>query len=272
MKENPPTPQRFRGRKMEYSTAVTMSSVKAANIIVRECPRTALDIISSMPYEHEIHVWQAFPATHRIDPDTDRLLSRDERERMMRFRFEDDRKNFLFCRSMLRILLASYLDTPPAELRFAYSAHGKPSLDLPSGNLQFNLSHSAGTVLFAFCSERRIGVDVERVRRDLNVQEIAERFFSAAENRGLLQSSDMHDAFFRCWTRKEAFVKARGEGLSCPLETFDVSVATEEEDVSLTTRPDPSEAEGWQLWSLNSFPGYAAAVAVESGKSGGRQF
>jgi 4'-phosphopantetheinyl transferase len=117
--------------------------------------------------------------------------------------------------------------------------------------------------LFAFCTERRIGVDVERVRRDLNVQEIASRFFSDAENRALRQCPDAHEAFFRCWTRKEAFVKARGEGLSCPLETFDVSVADEEEQVSLTTRPDPCEAERWQVRSLNSFPGYAAALAVE---------
>ena len=249
-----------------------ISSIKTANVTVRECPHTAANFVCSMPYQDEIHVWHALTAVHQLDLDTDGLLSRDEHARMMRFRFDNDRSNFLFCRSMLRMLLASYLGTFPVELRFAYSAHGKPSLAEPSGNLQFNLSHSGGAVLFAFCTERRIGVDVERVRRDLNVQEIAGRFFSDAENRALRQCPDAHEAFFRCWTRKEAFVKARGEGLSCPLETFDVSVADEENQVSLTTRPDPFEAEGWQLWSLNSFPGYAAAVAVESGKSGGTQF
>src|SRR5439155_13239370 len=132
-------------------------------------------------------------------------------------------------RSMLRVLLASYLGTPPAELCFAYSAHGKPSLAAPSGRLEFNLSHSHGIVLFAFSQGRRVGVDVEYTRRDLNVQEIAGRFFSTAENCALTQCADMYDAFFHCWTRKEAFVKARGEGLSCPLDSFDVSVAPEEE-------------------------------------------
>ncbi len=215
-------------------------SAKAANMVLRECPRT-VDVACSIPDKDEVQVWYAYPAVHHLDLDAYRLLSRDEQERMARFRFETDRDNFLFYRSMLRILLASYLGTPPAELCFAYSAHGKPSLAALSGHLEFNLSHSHGIVLFAFSRGRRVGVDVEYLRRDLNVQEIAGRFFSAAENHALMQRSDMHDAFFHCWTRKEAFVKARGEGLSCPLDSFDVSVAPEEEEVSLTTRPDPCE-------------------------------
>src|SRR5262249_25780855 len=196
----------------------------------------------------------------------------DERERMARFRFANDRNNFLFCRSMLRILLASYLGTSPAELRFAYSAHGKPSLATPVGNLEFNLSHSQGIVLFAFSVQTKVGVDVEHIRRDLNVQEIAGRFFSAAEKRALMQRLDAYDAFFHCWTRKEAFVKARGEGLSCPLESFDVSVVPEDEDVCLATRPDSTEAHNWQLCSMNFFPGYAAAVAVETELRRGPRF
>jgi len=236
-------------------------SAKEANIVLRECPRN-VDYACSIPDNEEIQIWYAYPALHHLDLDTYGLLSRDEQERMARFRFETDRDNFLFYRSMLRVLLASYLGTPPAELCFAYSAHGKPSLAAPSGRLEFNLSHSHGIVLFAFSQGRRVGVDVEYVRRDLNVQEIAGRFFSAAENHALMQRSYMHDAFFHCWTRKEAFVKARGEGLSCPLDSFDVSVAPEEE-VSLTTRPDACESQSWQLWSLSSFQGYAAAVAVE---------
>src|SRR5258705_13112641 len=99
---------------------------------------------------------------------------------MARFRFETDQQNFLFCRSMLRILLASYLGSPPAELRFAYSAHGKPRLAAPPNGLQFNLSHSAGTILLAVCQRRRIGVHVERIRHDFIVQAIALKFFSVA--------------------------------------------------------------------------------------------
>lgn len=247
------------------------AEAKQIAIILRECPRK-VDFACSIPERDEVQIWHAYPALHHLDLDTSALLSRDEQERMARFRFEIDRENFIFCRSMLRILLASYLGTSPAELCFAYSAHGKPSLAGPSSNLQFNLSHSHGIVLFAFSQGKRVGVDVEHVRRDLNVQEIASRFFSAAEKRALTQCSDMHDAFFHCWTRKEAFVKARGEGLSCPLASFDVSVAPGDEEVPLTTRPDGTESQAWQLWSLNSFPEHAAAVAVESGQVRGTQF
>src|SRR5262249_45142380 len=171
-----------------------------------------------------------------------------------------------------RMLLASYLGTSPAELCFAYSAHGKPSLAAPSSSLQFNLSHSHGAVLFAFSQGRRIGVDVEQVRHDLNVEEIATRFFSTAEQRAIGQSLDKYAAFFHCWTRKEAFVKAVGEGLSLQLDSFDVSVAADLREVALTTRPDPSLAQSWLLRTLNAFPDYAAAVAAESEYSGGCQF
>ena len=238
-------------------------SAKEANIVLRECPRT-VDSACSMPDNGEVHIWYAYPAQHHLDLDTYALLSRDEQERMAQFRFGTDRDNFLFYRSMLRVLLASYLGTLPTELCFAYSAHGKPSLARSSGHLEFNVSHSHGIVLFAFSREGRVGVDVEYIRRDLNVREIAARFFSTAENCALTQCVDMYDAFFHCWTRKEAFVKARGEGLSCPLDSFDVSTAPQEEEVCLTTRPDPCESQSWQLWSLNSFPGYAAAVGIEA--------
>jgi len=192
-------------------------------------------------------------------------LSEGETARMLRFHFEKDRKNFLLYRSMLRILLASYLGSPPAELCFAYSAHGKPTLAISSGTLEFNLSHSNGHFLVAITLGRKVGVDIEFLKRDLDVLEIAQRFFSSAEKRAIENLSDefRHDAFFSCWTRKEAFVKARGEGLSCPLDSFDVSVMPDEEFVSLATRPDNSEADGWMLRSLNCFPGYKAAVAVE---------
>jgi 4'-phosphopantetheinyl transferase len=242
---------------------VIIANSKTAAILERECPRTVLSSAPPLPGDGEIHVWHANFGEPQLDINGRDLLSPDERARMNRFRFEHDRDNFIFCRSMLRILLASYLGTPPAELVFAYSAHGKPSLAAQSGDLEFNVSHSHGIVLFAFTRGTRVGVDVEHIRRDLSVQEIAGRFFSTAEKRALMECSDMYDAFFHCWTRKEAFVKARGEGLSCPLESFDVAVTPEKEMVSLTTRPDANESRNWRLWSLNSYPGYAAAVAVE---------
>lgn len=238
-------------------------------IQVRECPHGLLNL--TPPDEGAVHIWRALPALHHIDLDRSEFLSPDEKERMARFRFGTDRHNFIFCRSMLRMLLASYLGTSPAELCFAYSAHGKPSLAVPSGDLEFNLSHSHGAVLFAFSRGRRIGVDVEFVRHDLKVEEIATRFFSSAEQIVIKQSSDQYQAFFQCWTRKEAFVKARGEGLSCPLDSFDVSIG-EQDEVRLTTRPNASEADNWHLWSLKTLPGYSASVAVESEHSRGCQF
>jgi len=249
---------------------VITSIANQTEIQVRRCPSGLLDL--TPPNGGELHIWQAPLDLYQLDLDPSEFLSPDEKERMARFRFGTDSRNFLFCRSMLRLLLASYLGTSPAELCFAYSAHGKPSLSVPADNLQFNLSHSHGAVLYAFSRGTRIGVDVEHIRHDLNVEEIAARFFSPAEQIEIAQSPDKYDAFFHCWTRKEAFVKARGEGLSCPLDSFDVSVSPDCDEVSLTTRPDRLEAQCWQLHSLNSFPGYAAAVAVESEFSRGCRF
>src|SRR5207237_3321734 len=134
---NPQTRHPSRARTHVASSAVIISSIKTGNVTVRDCPHTAANFVCSMPYQDEIHVWHALTAVHQLDLDTDGLLSRDEHARMMRFRFDNDRNNFLFCRSMLTMLLASYLGTFLVELRFAYSAHWKPSLAEPSVNLQF---------------------------------------------------------------------------------------------------------------------------------------
>lgn len=244
-------------------------------MIVRECVPILLSRETHVLKSDEIHLWHAeISAIDAEELASRKLLSEDEIARMRRFHFDKDRKNFLFCRSMLRILLASYLGVSPAELRFAYSAHGKPTLAASSGSWEFNLSHSNGNFLVAIALERKVGVDIEFLKRDLDVLEIAQRFFSPAEKQAIanLPQNLRHDAFFSCWTRKEAFVKARGEGLSCPLDSFDVSVTPDCETVSLVTRPDPSAASGWILQSLNCFPGYKAAVAVESKNPGPRSF
>ncbi len=244
-----------------------MQAVKQApaNLLVRECPSFTGPVGEQRIQRGDIHIWHASPATHGLHPDAQELLSKDEKERMARFRFESDRHNFLFCRSMLRILLASYLGNTPAELRFAYSAHGKPGLAISSCALEFNLSHTEGTVLLAVCLGHRVGVDVERIRRNFAALDIADRFFSEAEKKALRETPEgsVYDAFFHCWTRKEAFVKARGDGLSCPLASFDVSITPDEEEVSLTIPAQGAEARRWQLWSLNNFPQCAAALAAE---------
>jgi 4'-phosphopantetheinyl transferase len=218
--------------------------------------------------EHEVHVWQA--ALDRLSPcvtDLSQTLSSDEKERAVRLRDEKHRNEFIISRGMLRTLLGSYLGIPAPGLSFVYSSHGKPGLDtLPlARGLAFNVSHTEGIALFAFTLNRKIGVDVEKVRRNFEVEKIAERFFSVAERLALrnLPAEQRYEAFFRCWTRKEAYIKARGEGLSHPLHQFDVSLAPEEPAALLTTHPNPGEASRWLLRPLPVTPGYMAALAVE---------
>ena len=158
----------------------------------------------------------------------------DERElaRAGRFRFERDRKRFAFFRAAIRLILGRYVGRPPRELRFAYSPEGKPSLaGRPADDfLEFNLAHSEDVALLAVGRGRRIGVDLERIRDERDTDEIAERFFSRDEVRALraLAPDQRRKAFFSCWTRKEAYVKARGDGLSMPLSSFSMSLAPRE--------------------------------------------
>jgi len=217
--------------------------------------------------EDEAQVWQAdLDALARSETQWLNLLSRDEQDRAGRFRFPIHRQRFTAGRGLLRTLLGSYLNIDPREVIFRYSEKDKPRLaDLfAKSSLQFNLSHSDNVILLGFTLGRDIGVDVEKLRVNFNVLEIAERFFSESERNALaaLPLSQHHQAFFNCWTRKEAFVKAVGEGLSLPLDQFDVSLAPGQSAELLATRPDPGEAARWSLWALDAGPGCAAAVVV----------
>ncbi|MBZ5681594.1 MAG: 4'-phosphopantetheinyl transferase superfamily protein [Acidobacteriia bacterium] len=154
----------------------------------------------------------------------------------------------------------------PQDVRFRYAEKGKPELDGPyaASGLTFNVSHSGAVALLGIARNRPIGVDVERVRDDFDTGAIARRFFSAMEQEQLAQlpAAQQHRAFFRCWTLKEAFIKAIGEGLSHPLHQFDVFLDSQA-SVSLVTRPDASEASRWQLQPVEVGPEYAAAMAVQ---------
>jgi 4'-phosphopantetheinyl transferase len=195
------------------------------------------------------------------------ILDDDERSRAGRFYFRRDRERFVVGRGVLRTLLGRYLDRSPESLSFTYSPHGKPTLASEFGDdaIRFNLSHSQGTALYAFTRNRELGVDLEFIRCDLETEQIAQRFFSQSEIAALLALplSLRKYAFFLCWTRKEAYIKARGEGLSMPLDQFDVSLIPEEPAVLLSTRPDPDEGRGWSLRNLTPGAGYAAALAVK---------
>lgn len=193
------------------------------------------------------------------------LLSLHERERAQRFRFRIHRARFVVARALLRILLGGYLRRPPEMIEFVYDAHGKPALRDQS--LQFNVSHCEDRGLFAFNARHRLGVDIERVRPMMDMIQIAERFFSSSEAQTLssLPLNSRDDAFFRCWTRKEAFIKATGEGLSFPLERFVVSC--DEPACLLHLDADKDEASNWALHHLAPEAGYVGALAVRDRES-----
>ena len=212
----------------------------------------------------EVHLWKVdLSATV---PDV-RLLSRDEHERAARFHFEKDRQHFKASRSALRMILSRYLNLPPESLEFAQTEYGKPFLtNLEAAGVLFNLSHSGEVALIAVAREREVGVDVEFMRADFATNEVAEHFFSMAEIYTLsgLEPKLRAQAFFSCWTRKEAYVKARGEGLSMPLDVFDVSLAPEVPAAMLNNRVDKSEPARWIFQDLHIAPDYAGALVVNA--------
>ena len=194
---------------------------------------------------------------------TESTLSADEKERAARFHFEADRNQFAIAHGALRNILGRYLHRDPAELTFSINQYGKPAL--VNSNVEFNLSHSGDFVLIAVTQGRKIGVDVERIRQGISSHVIAQQYFSKAEVAELqsLPIDQRESAFFTCWTRKEAYIKAQGLGLSLPLEGFDVSLTPGHPAILRATRPDEKEATRWTLRSLDVDPNYAGAVAVE---------
>lgn len=202
------------------------------------------------------------------------LLARDERERAARFRFDRDRRRSIVSRGLLRLLLTGYTGLPNRELRFVYGPKDKPSLagDVNAeiaarlgAPIELNVSHSHELVLIGFTLGRPLGVDVEHLREMPDGRSISEHFFSKPEREVLARVSDdqLADAFFRCWTRKEAYVKAVGDGLSIPLDCFDVTLHPDDPVRFLALNGDPELAAGWSLFHLVPAEGYLGAVALE---------
>lgn len=215
----------------------------------------------------DVHVWRLFleqPAD--IVQRLSRLLSPDERARADRFHFERDRRHFIVARGCLRIVLGDYLEIAPSKVEFCYAGHGKPQLTSTASKLKFNVAHSCSFALYAITLIGEVGVDLEHIRTDFPGDDIAKRFFSDTEVACLsrLPAHARHEAFFNCWTRKEAFLKAKGTGLSAPLDQFDVTLAPEEPAAILRTRWDETEAARWSLITISVDSGYVSAVAVES--------
>ena len=196
-----------------------------------------------------------------------KTLSADEVERADSFHFAHDRTRFIARRGILRDLLSKYLGCAPVEIRFAYQSRGKPQLEQTertTGDLRFNLSHSVTAALYAFSWGKEVGVDIELIRPGIPWERVASRFFTASEIAELQQwpAHQRMTGFLTCWTRKEAYLKVRGEGLSIPLDSFEVSAAPCEAPMLLVA-PELSEPERWSLCDVPLGQCLAGALATE---------
>jgi len=216
----------------------------------------------------EVHVWRAAadPAASELE-DLRQTLALSEQARADRFAFRRDRDRFITRRGRLRAILGRYLAIDPGRLQFNYGAGGKPALtpEFDGMRLRFTISSSSGLVLYAVTRGREIGVDLEAIQPVVVQERIPEYFFSPREVAALraLPVEAQTEAFFACWTRKEAYVKAKGEGLALRLDGFDVSLMPGEPAALLSIAGDPQEASRWSLQALAPGRGYIAALAVE---------
>ena len=214
----------------------------------------------------EVHVW-------RLDLDemiSDGLaleprLAPDECERARRFRFAQDRERYLASRAALRGILAGYVGGRPETLRFVRAPAGKPALLGETEGLEFNLTHADWCAMVAVARGRQVGVDVEGIRLGHSGMDVARRFFAPAEVNTLLAMPPAERAatFVRCWTRKEAYVKARGDGLSRSLQHFEVPLATGATRALVSSLDEPEEVERWSLRELVPAPCHLGALVVE---------
>ncbi|MBV9387294.1 MAG: 4'-phosphopantetheinyl transferase superfamily protein [Chroococcidiopsidaceae cyanobacterium CP_BM_ER_R8_30] len=216
----------------------------------------------------DIHVWcaslnQPISYVQQLA----QTLCAEEGIRAKRFYFEQDRQRFIVGRGILRTILGRYLGREPSQIQFHYGPRGKPSLVPACGGswLRFNLSHSQELAVYAVTRDREIGIDIEYIRPMPEAAQLVARFFSVQENAMFrtLPPSQQQAAFFRCWTRKEAYIKALGDGLALSLDQFDVSLFSDEPARLLGIKGDHTAATRWFLQELIPAPNYIAALAVE---------
>jgi 4'-phosphopantetheinyl transferase len=218
--------------------------------------------------EHEVHLWRIFLVQPgQVLQQCLEVLNEEEAARASRFYFERDRTRFTVARAALRSVLAQYLGIAPVDIHFRYGPQGKPDLSLEhsASPLKFNLSHSGDYALLGVTRRAELGVDIELIRPDFGTHEIAERFFSSSESRLLLDLPEEQrcESFFHCWTRKEAYIKALGGGLSIPLDSFDVAFVPGAEAALLRVAENPHEVARWRIYDLPAASGYCAAAMVE---------
>jgi 4'-phosphopantetheinyl transferase len=266
----------FAGRITKWTVCVDWRQLRyLCNTMLRSLPESGQKWLTPPDQlslaAKDVHIWRASLEQPQHTVETLRqLLSPDELTRADRFHFEKDRRHFTVARGLLRKLLGRYLGMTPAAVGFTYAEHGKPmvTVDLAddSRELKFNLAHSGGLALYAFTRAGEIGVDLEHIRSQFTGDDIARRFFSAAEVACLnqLPAPLRQEAFFNCWTRKEAFIKGKGMGLSLGLDQFDVTLEPNEPAALLCTRWDHDEAARWSLKEIEVGQGFVGAIAVEA--------
>src|SRR5262245_49283262 len=216
----------------------------------------------------EIHVWSIpIDVVGDAMPGLMALLSSSEQERARRYVFESVQRRFVAARAALRLLVGRYLDLPAAMIHFDHGPSGKPHLIAPHGaRLHFNLSHSHGLALFAFCAEEEVGIDVEWLHEIKSAEQIVRRMFCPEEVAEWfsLPAERRRRGFFDCWTRKEAFVKALGRGLEVPLDTFRVAFRPGQLP-AVRWRKDRHH-EQWSMFDVSPGEEYAAALAIRGRK------
>jgi len=211
--------------------------------------------------EKEVHVYNLHSDDFKSN-NKKYILSEDEILKSERFRFEKDKINYVNCRSFLRILIGRYLECLPENIKFSYTKYGKPYIE--NVNLYFNLSHSSKHFVYAFGGNKNIGIDTEFIKEMPDALEIAKRYFSEYEFSEIVKASkqNINKSFFKCWTRKEAFIKAIGEGLSYPLDSFSVTLNPEDKPEILWINNMKDETKHWSLYNLDFRRDFITSLAI----------
>lgn len=214
--------------------------------------------------DREIHVWYAYlTGPEELEPALLQTLSIEETLRRDRFRLSHLRRSFTLSHGILRQLLSRYIGVPAAQIVFGYGPAEKPFINIPNTSLQFNMSHSGELAVYAFGRGCRIGVDIEHMRLVPDLESIASRFFSRQEHQNLINLTSAHrpEAFLTCWTRKEAYIKAVGNGFSASLDSFQVTLAPNEEPALIKSSPNDDSI--WNVRHLRPNSRYVGAVVFD---------
>jgi len=231
-----------------------------------------LKIKSIVKFEqhNDVHLW-LIPVVDTISEDHFQLLSKAEQDRFARYRHEPDRLLFYSSHVAMRQILSAYISQKPEDIIYEFLEKGKPSFsDL---EIQFNLSHSKHLAVLAITQNNIIGVDLEYTKQGIDFEDLANRFFNKNEAKKLRRAQEMQPSFYRCWTRKEAFIKALGEGLTYPLQNFQVSFLEDEQPELIAIGDDVSETTNWTMLNIDNLPSnYFGAIAVRKSEVEVTQF